>query len=68
MLVKEASRVGVEKTTANVPFFFDTTLGSSSGPEQMSSPTLTRVSSTLSSDSVVAPFPFDLDIWSNNCE
>ncbi|KAK6750445.1 hypothetical protein RB195_002428 [Necator americanus] len=60
----ESVGVGIEKKiTASVPHFTDTTSGSSSGPEPMSNPTLSRVSSTLSSDSLVALFPFDSDIF-----
>ncbi|KAK6744645.1 hypothetical protein RB195_011395 [Necator americanus] len=60
----ESVGVGIEKKiTASVPHFTDTTLGSSSGPEPMSSQTLSRVSSTLSSESLVALFPFDSDIF-----
>ncbi|PIO73012.1 hypothetical protein TELCIR_05033, partial [Teladorsagia circumcincta] len=39
------------------------TSGSSSGPEPMSSPTLSRVSSTLSSESMAEIFQFDSEIF-----
>ncbi|VDM68137.1 unnamed protein product [Strongylus vulgaris] len=41
----------------------DTTSESSSGPEPLSSPTLSRVSSTISSDSLGDLFPFDSEIF-----
>ncbi|CAJ0597333.1 unnamed protein product [Cylicocyclus nassatus] len=41
----------------------DTTSGSSSGPLPLSSPTLSRVSSTISSDSLAELFPFDSEIF-----
>ncbi|RCN42575.1 hypothetical protein ANCCAN_11436 [Ancylostoma caninum] len=52
-----------QKRVANDPRCTDTTSGSSSGPEPMSSPTLSRVSSTISSHSLVEIFPFDSDIF-----
>ncbi|KAE9419818.1 hypothetical protein Angca_008987 [Angiostrongylus cantonensis] len=53
-----------QKQRPNVPTQTDIT-GSSSDPEPMDSPTLSRVSSTLSSVSVADLFPFDSEIFTD---